>query len=322
MSIFLSHEPYLRPFDCGKHKCEKPCHPPSSKPATCPRSPSKITHCPCGKCSIAPTKIAEKSQYTFPARLDCSDPIPTCTSVCSKPHPACGHPCMSKCHNGPCPPCSVQITRPCRCGTTTRSLACHMVHSSSDVGGEEKEILCEKPCQVLRACGRHQCRRLCCPLASLAVAPGRKGKKRAGMSEEGVGIGEEQGGLHECDLVCGKTLSCGNHKCEERDHKGICPPCLRSSFEEVRKSMIFLDDVRSDSCFIHKSWYARVAERYTSLLSPAERVCNAITLAHFLGQPVNTKIPPMHATRPMCLVRLVHISRTRSAPVGKWSCRT
>jgi transcriptional repressor NF-X1 len=33
--------------------------------------------------------------------------------------------------------------------------------------------------------------------------------------------------------VCGKPLSCGNHRCEERDHRGPCPPCFRSSFEEV-----------------------------------------------------------------------------------------
>jgi transcriptional repressor NF-X1 len=29
-------------------------------------------------------------------------------------------------------------------------------------------------------------------------------------------------------------LRCGNHKCELKDHKGPCPSCLRSSFEEVR----------------------------------------------------------------------------------------
>ncbi|KAG6896481.1 hypothetical protein C0992_008017 [Termitomyces sp. T32_za158] len=60
----------------------------------------------------------------------------------------------------------------------------------------------------------------------------KKGKKRA-VAPAQEGVGEERGGLHECDLVCGKMLSCGLHKCEERDHKGICPPCLRSSFEEI-----------------------------------------------------------------------------------------
>jgi transcriptional repressor NF-X1 len=219
-----------RLFDCGKHNCDKPCHPPSIKPEVCPRSPSRVTHCFCGKHTIAPTPSSDASQYTFAARLDCSNSIPTCESVCSKPHLACEHYCTSKCHDGPCPPCDVQIVRPCRCGTTTKSLPCYIVHSDSTL--EEKEILCDKPCFALRACGRHQCRRVCCPLASLAAGIGRKGKRRA-VAEETVGIGEEQGGLHECDLVCGKLLGCGNHKCEQKDHKGLCPPCLRSSFEEV-----------------------------------------------------------------------------------------
>ncbi|KAF8157144.1 hypothetical protein B0H34DRAFT_712422 [Crassisporium funariophilum] len=224
-----------RVFDCGIHKCEKSCHPPSSTPATCPWSPSKISHCPCGRSTIAPSSSASQSHYTFPARLNCSSPIPTCDSTCSRPHPACSHPCKAKCHTGPCPPCSVQIVRPCRCGSSTKSLACYEVHSAWAEDGEveEKEILCDRQCAALRACGRHQCRRLCCPLASLAVNVGKKGRRRVAAVDDGPGIGEEQGGLHECDLVCGKMLSCGNHRCEQRDHKGVCPPCLRSSFEEL-----------------------------------------------------------------------------------------
>lgn len=233
-SSFLSAETNRNPrsFDCGKHQCEKSCHPPSSKPAICPRSPSKIDCCPCGKNTIAPTPSSDTLQYTFPARLDCSDPIPTCDSVCSKPHLACSHQCAAKCHTGPCPPCNVQIVRPCRCGAKTKSMACFQVHSASAAGVEEKEILCDKPCLALRACGRHECRRLCCPLASLAITTNKKGKKR-GVVEDNQGIGEEQGGLHECDVQCPKILSCGNHRCEQRDHKGACPPCLQSSFEEV-----------------------------------------------------------------------------------------
>lgn len=226
-----------RRFACGKHKCRKLCHSPSPLPATCPQSPEQVTHCPCGRRSIAPLSSSDASQYDFPARTDCSEAIPTCDSVCSKPHPSCNHSCGSKCHTGPCPPCMVQIIRPCRCGGTTRSLSCYTIHSDEpEKAAEEKEILCDKPCQALRACGRHQCKRVCCPLASLGVGIGKKGKKRAPHTtgEESLGIGEERGGLHECDLECGKLLSCGNHRCEMKDHKGICPPCLRSSFEEVR----------------------------------------------------------------------------------------
>ena len=121
----------------------------------------------------------------------------------------------------------------------TKSLACHEAYkpssspssSSTDSSIEENEILCDRPCAALRACGRHQCRRVCCPLAALANS-GKKGRRRA--AEDGlVVVGEEYGGLHECDLVCGKMLSCGNHKCEERDHKGPCGRCMRTSFEEV-----------------------------------------------------------------------------------------
>jgi len=240
-----------RSFDCGKHQCEKSCHPPSSKSAICPRSPSKIDRCPCGRNTIAPTPSSDASQYRFPARLDCSDPIPTCDSVCSKPHLACSHQCTAKCHTGSCPPCTVQIVRPCRCGATTKSMACFQVHSASVSGVEEKEILCDKPCMALRACGRHECRRLCCPLASLAMSANKKGKRR-GIVDDNQGIGEEQGGLHECDLVCSKMLSCGNHRCEQRDHKGACSRCLRSSFEEVSFSdlllYIFIVPNKSTAC--------------------------------------------------------------------------
>jgi transcriptional repressor NF-X1 len=109
-------------------------------------------------------------------------------------------------------------------------------------GAEKGEVLCEKTCKALRACGRHQCLRVCCPLASVAALQLKnKGKKRnnnAGAGEEEE-IGEERGGLHECDLVCGKLLGCGEHRCEERDHKGPCGGCLRSSFEEVCCVSIF-----------------------------------------------------------------------------------
>ncbi|TFK20660.1 hypothetical protein FA15DRAFT_673293 [Coprinopsis marcescibilis] len=244
-----------RLFDCGIHKCEKPCHPPSITPAICPRSPAKVTYCPCGRKTIAPqpsaTEAASNQHYDFPPRLNCEAPIPTCTSPCSKPHPNCQHLCREICHTGPCPPCTVPITRPCRCGSTTRSLPCYQAYqanqkplsASNNPAGEdalqqiqEREFLCERPCLALRACGKHECRRLCCPLASLASITGnRKSKKKAtaGMNEAAATIGTERGGLHECDLVCGKLLSCGTHACEERDHKGPCPPCLRSSFEEM-----------------------------------------------------------------------------------------
>ncbi|KAG7446740.1 uncharacterized protein BT62DRAFT_948549 [Guyanagaster necrorhizus] len=212
-------------YDCCRHACQKSCHPPSSAAAQCPFSPVTITTCPCGKRTIAPPET-DAAKYDFASRTTCSAPIPTCDAPCNKLHATCEHPCKAKCHIGECPPCSEVLVRPCRCGNIRRSTKCGDLH---DKDRNEINILCTKACPALRACGRHQCNRLCCPLASLAVKT--KGKKR--MITPAEDIGEGPGGLHECDLICGKMLTCGNHRCEERDHKGPCGPCLRSSFEEL-----------------------------------------------------------------------------------------
>ncbi|KAJ7637122.1 hypothetical protein FB45DRAFT_908302 [Roridomyces roridus] len=193
--VKCTHDAVAEPW----HRCARSCHPASGPPSECPRSPAH-----------------------------CTAPIPTCKAQCSRIL-ACGHACPISCHEGECPPCSEPIVRPCRCGATSKKIPCSVAEGENG----SQEVLCEKPCAALRACGRHRCLRLCCPLASVAALQQKsKGKKRA-VDSEAAGVGEERGGLHECDLVCGKMLSCGEHRCEEKDHKGPCPPCLRSSFEEL-----------------------------------------------------------------------------------------
>lgn len=195
-----------RPFSCGSHTCEKLCHPPADSPSLCPYSPELVITCPCGKTPIVDV------------RTTCAAPIPTCNQTCMKELSGCDHLCRVRCHLGGCPPCVEEIQRSCRCGLTKKSMVCG---SSTTT-----EILCTKPCPALRSCGRHQCNRLCCPLASLGAIKG-KGKKGV------ISASDLEPGLHLCDLVCGKPLTCGQHHCEERDHRGPCGPCLRSSFEEL-----------------------------------------------------------------------------------------
>ncbi|TFK89666.1 hypothetical protein K466DRAFT_486400 [Polyporus arcularius HHB13444] len=231
---FACEQTCERPFDCGIHHCKKSCHPPSLTPPPCPNSPSLVTHCPCGKHPLVPDSAPFFPPGTLLTRVSCTDIIPTCQSTCMKPLDGCEHVCSAKCHTGPCPPCSIMLVRPCRCGATTTQIRCSEDQARARArargeSGPDTEILCERPCGALRACGRHQCTRLCCPMASLAGLAKGKGKKRAGADVALV----DQAGVHECDLVCGKPLSCGNHYCEERDHRGACPPCLRSSFEEM-----------------------------------------------------------------------------------------
>jgi transcriptional repressor NF-X1 len=226
-------QPIIRLFDCGIHKCPKTCHPPSLAPPKCPYSPLVVTHCPCGKRSLSdPTTHHYFSGNAKLIRSACTDPVPTCTSPCGKPLEGCAHFCSATCHTGPCSPCTVPVTRPCRCGSTTRTLTCGTTRDEM----ESITFLCSKSCGSLRACGHHTCTRLCCPLANLANTVG-KGKKRIANNNVGSEIVDVDG-WHLCDIVCGRTLSCGNHHCEERDHRGPCPPCFRSSYEEVRSTIL------------------------------------------------------------------------------------
>jgi len=210
-----------RAYDCRTHKCDRPCHPLSDEPSPCPMSPLRITSCPCGKVPLIQEGAEMPSGPSFPQRASCESPIPTCSSPCLKDLP-CGHKCQNRCHTGPCYPCNVRITQPCRCGLSAKNMVC----SSKTI---EAEIVCDRTCTALRACGRHQCNRVCCPMASLAMTKG-KGKKRVVADDPDIN------GMHQCDLICGRPLACRNHTCEERDHRGPCAPCLRSTFEEVSKA--------------------------------------------------------------------------------------
>lgn len=237
-----------RPFACEVHTCEKGCHPPSFTPPRCPLDPSIMQTCACGRLALPTVEqhdhyIHEQGSMTAPKydasgkeiayflgpRISCTIPVPTCKQQCIKTLPNCSHQCGVSCHNGPCPPCTEFIERTCRCGTTKMMIKCGEVIETSE-GNEAGDVLCDRACIALRTCGRHQCNRICCPLASLAAAQKGKGKKRAGLLDD---LGTEEGGLHECDLPCGKMLSCGNHQCERKDHRSACGVCLQSVYEDL-----------------------------------------------------------------------------------------
>ncbi|KAH7882494.1 hypothetical protein F5I97DRAFT_1910820 [Phlebopus sp. FC_14] len=230
-----------RPFACMHHICSQLCHPPSRIPPPCPFDPERVARCACGRCrvsSISGADLGSVSAHTLlPARTSCSSPLPTCTSPCSKRLP-CGHTCKATCHWDTCPPCTEQVERACRCGGTKRQIKCadnHVSASSSITPGSAvpTEFLCNRPCLAFRACGKHQCRRICCPLSSIASAQKSRSKKRRDIPPDVEELGTEEGGLHECDLICGRVMPCSNHRCQRKDHKGPCGVCLKSIFEEL-----------------------------------------------------------------------------------------
>ncbi|KAF7350455.1 FKBP12-associated protein 1-like protein [Mycena venus] len=295
-----------RLFACGVHRCEQPCHP-ASRPAECPRSPAKVRSCPCGRRLIA--LEGEVAPDAFPPRKDCSAPIPTCGSPCGS-FLACGHACAAPCHEGACPPCRERVVHPCRCGGSTKNMLC------SAATGADMEVLCEKTCKALRACGRHQCLRVCCPLASVAALQQKgKGKKRANAHAEAeAGIGEEQGGLHDSyalaaspssspPIPCGTRIqctyqcprpppNCGHPRTQHMCHADDvgCPPC---PFLTNKKCMCGKKDVGNVRCAQERVSCGSVCGRLLAcgyhhcerLCHPADEGCGALPLNHPCTHP-------------------------------------
>ncbi|CAG8542480.1 2165_t:CDS:2 [Paraglomus occultum] len=193
---------------CGVHRCESRCHPISAV-EPCPRDPSLVTTCPCGKRTI---HSLLKRQ-----RVSCQEDIPLCGSSCNKQLP-CGHLCQDFCHSGDCKPCEVLTKVKCRCGSMEFERIC------KDVSSANESLECERICHTLRECGRHECGKRCCPSIN-KVKVGRRGFNRRANEE----IDEN----HRCTLICGKNLKCGNHTCQILCHRGHCPPCLEASFDEL-----------------------------------------------------------------------------------------
>ncbi|XP_063870038.1 protein shuttle craft-like [Scylla paramamosain] len=185
-----------RLLDCENHRCEAKCHPSECQP--CELAVQTITRCPCGKVPLE--KLYERDGAI--QRRSCSDPVPTCSQPCQRVLkcgvPGSFHECQALCHEGPCPPCPLETPVKCRCGAMDCNVPCSELTTKAD------EATCKKPCKKLRRCGRHKCNTRCC-----------------------IDLD------HLCTLVCGKLLSCGLHKCEEPCHRGNCPRCWQTSFEEL-----------------------------------------------------------------------------------------
>lgn len=176
-------------LECGNHKCSNICHPGPCD--MCYLMPQFITTCCCGK-----TLLSDGQK-----RQSCTDPIPTCIQVCGKTlH--CGeleikHKCISKCHEGDCPPCKSNSVVLCNCRQRKRQIQCSELKPNS-------VVKCNIKCSTMRSCGKHKCNQMCCTTQD-----------------------------HICPLACNKKLRCGTHKCELLCHKGPCPTCMNVSFEEL-----------------------------------------------------------------------------------------
>ncbi|XP_030377679.1 protein shuttle craft [Scaptodrosophila lebanonensis] len=234
-------------LNCEQHTCKEKCH--AGKCASCEHKLEQRCHCgkqqrevlctrethdrrhyscskPCGKdlacgnhkckdschagncrpCKLSPEQVSScpcgKVEVPPKQRTSCLDAVPTCEGVCGKTlrcgKPAHPHQCASKCHLGQCPPCNKQTAVRCRCGHMDQMIKCRQLSTRAD------DARCKKRCTKKRSCGKHKCNQECC-----------------------IDID------HACPLPCNRTLSCGKHKCDQPCHRGNCPPCYRSSFDEL-----------------------------------------------------------------------------------------
>ncbi|CAJ0573103.1 unnamed protein product, partial [Mesorhabditis spiculigera] len=175
---------------CGLHTCVQICHPPvigaeaGKTCGPCPQSNEKLKTCPCSQTPL------EKL-----GRTKCDEPVPTCGKTCNK-QLFCGsgeHRCQSACHQGPCPPCPLSTSVPCRCGRSRQEVDCVEFNSNFEL---YSTLECDNICPKKLMCGKHVCQKKCCPLD-----------------------------MHICEKVCQKKLTCGKHTCSMLCHRGPCLPC-------------------------------------------------------------------------------------------------
>ena len=138
----------------------------------------------------------------------------SCGEPCGRKKCNCPHPCVLRCHPGPCPRCKLSAQpKPCPCGATTYVYPC---------GTSDPLLTCKNTCAKPLACGTHVCQQLChygpcpeCPVLHEVECKCRKNHKPLPCGSK----------YWECDQPCGKTLRCGVHKCGVVCHTGECPPC-------------------------------------------------------------------------------------------------
>lgn len=176
----------------------------------------------CPKCRF------EYQQKDCPVRYTCfcskeDDPafdpwlVPhSCGQTCGKQlQPFCGHTCLLLCHPGPCPPCPKTVEVLCYC-----QRAPSQIRRCSD-----KAWSCGQACKRLLPCNQHHCHLPCheeeCP-------PCTRTSQQKCFCGNKISIRLCANPQWQCDKICGKLLSCGNHTCEQLCHAGRCGPCPRS----------------------------------------------------------------------------------------------
>ncbi|XP_055702161.1 NF-X1-type zinc finger protein NFXL1 [Phlebotomus papatasi] len=211
-------------YSCGRHRCEKRCHPPGEC-GDCPQGLPRS--CPCGKqTSVAP----------------CSEQIDTCGDSCLKQLPCGDHLCLDRCHRGECGACPEIIEKRCRCGLHSKQLPCHKSFTCETKCKQQKDCTkhvcnrkccdgncppCDKICGKTLPCGRHKCKSNChtghCYPCNLKA----KVKCRCSKTVIEVPCGRERKTRPpKCHLPCRRPSKC-HHDNPHNCHQDDCPTCTK-----------------------------------------------------------------------------------------------
>ncbi|XP_068158550.1 NF-X1-type zinc finger protein NFXL1 isoform X2 [Drosophila tropicalis] len=208
-------QPFLVPHSCGEvcgkflepkcgHDCKLLCH-----PGPCPPCAQQSQNtCRCGK--------------SAPRPLRCIDRDWQCQEKCEKLLSCGKHKCNQRCHRaGNCPGCTKQSTQPCECGRDMKIVSC-----------ANRKWKCQNICGGRFVCGLHSCDKLChkgpcemgeCPF-NVRSCPCGKNSQSLSCSEV----------VDTCGDTCQKILSCGQHTCTQRCHRGPCNSCLVTTRKKCR----------------------------------------------------------------------------------------
>ena len=104
--VFQCDHPCEKRLGCGKHVCERGCHP--GECGECPLKGKRT--CPCGK------RVYEG--------MPCDASVQLCGATCDKMLPCGYHRCPERCHRGQCvETCRVVVKKSCRCGSLKKDVS-------------------------------------------------------------------------------------------------------------------------------------------------------------------------------------------------------
>ncbi|KAG0725125.1 NF-X1-type zinc finger protein NFXL1 [Chionoecetes opilio] len=195
---------------CGVHLCAERCH-----KGACPMCLQfRVKRCRCGArekemacskelvCELKCKKLRDCGRHTCSRKSSAVlGSVLGVSSQCGRTLGCRTHKCGSRCHQGPCYPCSVTYTLACRCGKTSISVPCGVTRPHGLPGAPNPAV-----CVEMRKNGSQDV--VCCRQPPECHHPERKKHKC------------HQGDCPRCRMVCGLQLSC-DHQCPHSCHHAV-----------------------------------------------------------------------------------------------------